>query len=222
MGEPVAAIGSPFGQAQSLSVGHRLRDRPLRRVADRLRDRGRDPDRRGDQPGQLRRAAGRRRRARDRRSTSRSRSRSGGGEGVGFAVPIDIVKRSVGQLREDGTAALRLPRRVLGAAVSAARRPFRARRWRRARGSRTSTRAARPPRPGCAAAAASEAFQGAPFARGGDVITKVGDAADRRTPTTSRARSPASSRARPSTVEIHRGGETQSVKVKLGERPRGG
>ena len=32
-------------------------------------------------------------------------SRSGGGEGVGFAVPIDTVKRSIDQLREDGTAA---------------------------------------------------------------------------------------------------------------------
>ena len=31
-------------------------------------------------------------------------SRSGGGEGVGFAVPIDVVKRSVGQLREEGRA----------------------------------------------------------------------------------------------------------------------
>ena len=32
------------------------------------------------------------------------KSRSGGGEGVGFAVPIDVVKRSVAQLRKDGKA----------------------------------------------------------------------------------------------------------------------
>ena len=32
------------------------------------------------------------------------KSQSGGGEGVGFAVPIDVVKRSLAQLRADGTA----------------------------------------------------------------------------------------------------------------------
>ena len=32
---------------------------------------------------------------------------SGGNEGVGFAVPIDLVKRSLDQLREDGTATTR-------------------------------------------------------------------------------------------------------------------
>ena len=52
--------------------GDRLRGRPQRRVADRVLDLGRDPDRRGDQPRQLGRAAGRLRRPRDRRSTSRS------------------------------------------------------------------------------------------------------------------------------------------------------
>ena len=57
-----------------VAVGRRrLRDRPRHRLAQRrLRDPGRDPDRRGDQPGQLRRPAGRRRRQGDRASTSRS------------------------------------------------------------------------------------------------------------------------------------------------------
>jgi S1-C subfamily serine protease len=32
------------------------------------------------------------------------KTQSGGGEGVGFAVPINLVKRSVAQLRADGTA----------------------------------------------------------------------------------------------------------------------
>ena len=82
-----------------------------RRVLDRLRDLRRDPDGRGDQPGQLRRAAGRRRRARDRGQPADPVA-SGGGEGVGFAVPIDVVKRSIDQLREAGTARVRLPRRV--------------------------------------------------------------------------------------------------------------
>jgi S1-C subfamily serine protease len=33
---------------------------------------------------------------------SQIKSSSGGGEGVGFAVPVDTVKRSLGQLRENG------------------------------------------------------------------------------------------------------------------------
>ncbi len=33
---------------------------------------------------------------------SQIKSRSGGGEGVGFAVPVDIVRRSLTELRKDG------------------------------------------------------------------------------------------------------------------------
>ena len=62
--------------------------------ARRLRDRGRHPDRRGDQPRQLRRPAARRRRARDRRSTRRSPPARGSTatSGIGFAVPVDTAK----------------------------------------------------------------------------------------------------------------------------------
>ena len=66
VGQPVAAIGSPFGEQQSLSSRHRLRHRPLGQIADPVPDRGRDPDRRLDQPRQLGRAAARRRRPRAR------------------------------------------------------------------------------------------------------------------------------------------------------------
>ena len=65
-----------------------------------------------------------------------------------------------------------------------------------------------------------EVFQGAPFARGGDVITKIGD-----TPIENADDlSDAIARFKPgetADVEIHRGGKTQTVKVKLGERPLG-
>ena len=33
---------------------------------------------------------------------SQIKSTSGGGEGVGFAVPVDTVRRSLRELREDG------------------------------------------------------------------------------------------------------------------------
>ena len=88
----------------------RVRRRPRGRLADAVPDLRRDPDRRRDQPRQLRRAAGRAPSGRVIGINQQIQSRSGGGEGVGFAVPIDVVKRSIGQLRESGTAQLRLPR----------------------------------------------------------------------------------------------------------------
>ena len=67
VGQPVAAIGTPFG-VSSVALGRgRLGHRPDDPVAhDRLRPLRRDPDRRADQPGQLGRAAARRRGRRDR------------------------------------------------------------------------------------------------------------------------------------------------------------
>ena len=66
VGQPVAAIGSPFGEQQSLSVGVvSATDRSVE-IADPVPDRGGDPDRRLDQPRQLRRPAARRRRPRGR------------------------------------------------------------------------------------------------------------------------------------------------------------
>ena len=146
-------------------------------------------------------------------------SKSGGGEGVGFAVPIDVVKRSRGAAARGGPRPLRLPRRLLGAAVSAAGRSFRAKVdkgvW-----VQEVTRAGRR-QAGLHGGSGREVFQGVPFARGGDVITKVGDEAI----TNSDDLSSAIARFKPgqtADVEIHRGGETQTIKVKLDERPLGG
>ena len=36
------------------------------------------------------------------------RSQSGGGEGVGFAIPVDAVRRSLRELRDEGRGGLRL------------------------------------------------------------------------------------------------------------------
>ena len=136
-------------------------------------------------------------------------TRSGGGEGVGFAVPIDVVKRSLGAAARGrarphyaylGVSSVPLyPQLVEHFDLTSTR----------ARGCRRSSpggpadrgrparrqRAARPSRASA-------------FARGGDVITKVGgkpidDADDL---------SAAIARFKPGQevdVEIHRGGETQ-------------
>ena len=67
VGGQVAAIGSPFGNQNSLAVGVVVGDGSIDPVAHlALPGRGRDPDRRADQPRQLGRAAARRRGSRDR------------------------------------------------------------------------------------------------------------------------------------------------------------
>jgi S1-C subfamily serine protease len=101
VGSPVAAIGSPFGESQSLSVGV-------------ISATGRDIDsltafkignaiqtdaaiNHGNSGGPLLSARGR-----VIGINSQIESTGGGGEGVGFAVPVDTVRRSLDELRAKG------------------------------------------------------------------------------------------------------------------------
>ncbi len=103
VGTPVAALGSPFGERQSLSVGVVS---AIGRTIDSLTDfkisgavqtdAAINP---GNSGGPLLDASGR-----VIGVNQQIRTTSGGGEGVGFAVPIDMVKRSLEQLRADGEA----------------------------------------------------------------------------------------------------------------------
>ena len=146
-------------------------------------------------------------------------SRSGGGEGVGFAVPIDVVKRSVGQLREEGRA-----RYAYLGVSSVPLYPQLVDHFKLSADKGAWIQAVEPGGPaadaGLRGGSGREIFQGTQFARGGDVITKVGD-----TPITDADDlSTAIARFKPGEtvdVEIHRGGETKVVKVKLDERPAG-
>ena len=102
VGEPVAAIGSPFGERQSLSVGVvSAVDRSIRSLTAFdipgaiQTDAAVNP---GNSGGPLVNARGQ-----VIGINQQIRSSTGGGEGVGFAVPIDVVKRSIEGLREDGT-----------------------------------------------------------------------------------------------------------------------
>jgi S1-C subfamily serine protease len=103
VGEPVAAIGSPFGeqQSQSLSVGViSALDRSIQsltrfQIGDAIQtDAAINP---GNSGGPLLDARGR-----VIGINAQIRSRSGGGEGVGFAVPVDAVRRSLRELSERG------------------------------------------------------------------------------------------------------------------------
>jgi S1-C subfamily serine protease len=98
VGDPVAAIGSPFGEQQSLSIGvvsalHRSIDSLTNfNIGDAIQtdaainhgnSGGPLLDGHGDVIG----------------VNSQIQSTGGGGEGVGFAVPVETVKRSLSELR---------------------------------------------------------------------------------------------------------------------------
>jgi S1-C subfamily serine protease len=104
VGDAVAAIGSPFGQNQSLSVGVvSATDRSIESLTDFGIDGALQTDASinpGNSGGPLLAANGKVIGINQQIQTS-----SGGNEGVGFAVPIDLAERSVGQLREDGEVA---------------------------------------------------------------------------------------------------------------------
>ena len=101
VGDPVAAIGSPFGVEQSLSVGVvSARDRTIPSLSQFRIDGAIQTDASinpGNSGGPLIDAEGRVIGLNQQINTT-----SGGDEGVGFAVPIDLAKRSIDDLREDG------------------------------------------------------------------------------------------------------------------------
>jgi len=101
VGDPVAAIGSPFGEQQSLSVGvvsalnrdiESLTNFPIGNAiqTDAAINHGNSGGPLLDGSGKV---IG---------INSQIRSTGGGGEGVGFAIPVETVKRSVDQLRAQG------------------------------------------------------------------------------------------------------------------------
>jgi S1-C subfamily serine protease len=101
VGTPVAAIGSPFNERQSLSVGVvSAVDRSITgltafRISGAIQtDAAINP---GNSGGPLVDADGKVIGINQQIKTS-----SGGGEGVGFAVPVDVAKRALEQLGEDG------------------------------------------------------------------------------------------------------------------------
>jgi S1-C subfamily serine protease len=103
VGQPVAAIGSPFGEEQSLSVGIiSATDRSIDSLTQFKIDGAIQTDASinpGNSGGPLIGADGGVIGIDQQINTT-----SGGNEGVGFAVPINLVKRSIEDLRDDGKA----------------------------------------------------------------------------------------------------------------------
>ena len=104
VGDPVAAIGSPFGEEQSLSVGVvSALDRNIESLTDfRIGDAIQTDAaiNRGNSGGPLLDARGR-----VIGINAQIRTSTGEGAGVGFAIPVDAVERSLRSLRENGEAA---------------------------------------------------------------------------------------------------------------------
>jgi S1-C subfamily serine protease len=218
VGSPVAAIGSPFGQAQSMSVGIvSAVDRSISSLTDFQisgaiqTDAAINP---GNSGGPLIGADGR-----VIGINQQIESKSGGGEGVGFAVPIDVVKRSLAQLRESGAVHYA----YLGV-VSVPLYPQLVKRFHLDVGHGAWVQAVNPGAPaeqaGLRGGSGDVTFQGSTYRPGGDVITKVGNVPV----ATSDDLAGAVARFRPGQsvpVEIHRGGQVKQITVKFGERPLG-
>ncbi len=102
VGQPVAAIGSPFGEQQSLSVGIvSATDRSVGSLTQFQIEGAIQTDASinpGNSGGPLLDAA-----ARVIGINQQIETNSGANDGVGFAVPISAAKRSISQLEEDGT-----------------------------------------------------------------------------------------------------------------------
>jgi S1-C subfamily serine protease len=173
VGEPVAAIGSPFGEEQSLSVGVvSALDRAIESLTgfDTLGAVQTDAAiNQGNSGGPLLNARGE-----VIGINAQIRTTSGGGEGVGYAIPVDQVKRSVEQLRKDGE--VRYP--YLGVSTSPVY-PQLNDRFNLGTDNGAWIQELVGDGPGADAdleAGRGEVrFQSRPYKPGGDVITKVGD-----------------------------------------------
>jgi S1-C subfamily serine protease len=216
VGAPVAAIGSPFGEEQSLSVGVVS---GLGRSIQSLT--GFDttgaiqtdaPINHGNSGGPLIDGEGG-----VVGVNAQIETTTGEGSGVGFAVPADVVRRSIQQLRRTGTAKYAF----LGVS-SVAVYPQLAQRFGLGARAGAWVQDVTPGGPGDDAGVhgghGAVPFQDRTFATGGDVITALGGRPVRAEDDLSRlllAYRPGDA----VTLGVLRGGERRSLRVKLGERP---
>lgn len=216
VGAPVAAIGSPFGEEQSLSVGViSATERSIQSLTGFATSGAIQTDaaiNQGNSGGPLLAADGA-----VLGINSQIRTESGDGSGVGFAVGVDTVKRSLDQLRETG----KVEYAYLGIS-SAGLYPQLVREFdlgaRRGAWVQTVVEGGPADDAGIRAGDRREDFQDQTFEIGGDVIVAV----DRTAILEEDDLSDALVGKRPgqtSKLTVLRGGEREVVEVELGARP---
>lgn len=216
VGAPVAAIGSPFGEERSLSVGViSATDRAIQSLTGFSTSGALQTDaaiNSGNSGGPLLDGSGK-----VLGINSQIRSSSGSGSGVGFAVPVDVVRRSIAQLRETG----RVEYPYLGVSTSGVY-PQLARKFRLGTSVGAWIQTVVPDGPGDRAGLVAgdrrESFQEQSYRVGGDVVTKIDGAPVREDADLARSlqdRQPGD-RVR---LTIVRGNDTRQVSVTLGTRP---
>jgi len=217
VGSPVAAIGSPFGEPQSLSVGVvSATDRSIESLTGFQIAGAIQTDaaiNRGNSGGPLVNAKGE-----VLGINSQIRSSSGGGDGVGYAVPADTVRRTLAALREDGTVEYA----YLGVSTTEIY-PQLARRFRLPVKAGAWVQEVVPDGPaddaGLRAGSDERRFQSRPVIVGGDIVTavngeKLADA---------EALGVALLEFKPGdriTLRVFRDGKARDVRVRLGARPQ--
>ncbi|HET9738890.1 MAG TPA: trypsin-like peptidase domain-containing protein [Solirubrobacteraceae bacterium] len=219
VGEPVAAIGSPFGEKQSLSIGViSAIDRSIQSLNQNFSisgaiqtDAAINP---GNSGGPLVDGEGRVVGVNQQIKTT-----SGGGEGVGFAVPVDAVKRSLDMLRDSGEA-----RYAYLGVSSVGLFPQLVDRFnldvQKGAWVQEVTSGGPADEAGIRGGGSPVVFQATEYQPGGDVITKVdGHPVDDSADLASRIAAFEPGSEVP--LEIHRDGETREIKVRLAERPLG-
>jgi S1-C subfamily serine protease len=216
VGTPVAAIGSPFGEKQSLSVGVvSAVDRAIGSLTEFQisgaiqTDAAINP---GNSGGPLVDGRGR-----VIGVNQQIKSQSGGGEGVGFAVPAPVVQRSLEGLRKDGKV-----RYAYLGVQSVELYPQLVDHFDLPVGKGAWVQVVQPDGPGAKAGLKGgkedARFQARSFTDGGDIITKIDD----RKIDTPDDLSEAVQLFDPGQkvkVEVYRDGKKRDLDLTLGERP---
>jgi S1-C subfamily serine protease len=216
VGEPVAAIGSPFGEERSLSVGViSATDRSIESLTGFQTSGALQTDaaiNSGNSGGPLLDGRGR-----VLGINSQIRTTSGEGSGVGFAVPVDVVRRSLDQLRRDGHARYA----YLGVSTQGVY-PQLAQHFKLGTDHGAWIQAVVPGGPGAQAGLKAgtdrQRFQESTYRVGGDVVTTVAGRAIRQDADLALAiqdHAPGET----VTMGIVRDGTRRTLKVKLGMRP---
>jgi S1-C subfamily serine protease len=216
VGEPVAAIGSPFGESQSLTIGVvSAIDRniqSLTRFAIGNAVQTDAPINPGNSGGPLLDGRGR-----VIGINAQIKSESGGGEGVGFAIPVDAANRSLNQLRDAG----RVHYGYLGVSTLVLW-PQAAKRLGLDVRTGAVIQRVEPDSPaeeaGLEAGDGQIEFQATPVPTGGDVIVAVDGERLTRTSDLADVISAKSAGERVR-LDVVRDGERRTVEVELGERP---